>query len=221
LPWQPSGCAAVTDTGYLDAPHRGEFTTAGQYLCRQLPSPAGSRVVMLQPTDAPQISRFNGYVVDSTGAYVCDVPYGMRQISCQLTGTAPFQVVFHEFDGVDPGSFAVAFGRMDNAPACPVLPRDADGSTVTTGADRFAVCFTIPADQHAAREIFTWRRLSGGGNAAMSVFSDTGLRYCVTFLPVPESTRTCTLPTGPVTVILEAAATDATYQITHRDGTTP
>lgn len=41
-----------------------------------------------------------------------------------------------------------------------------------------AVCFSIPADQHAARETFTWRRTSGTGDARMSVFSEEGYRYC-------------------------------------------
>ena len=68
----PSGCAAVSDTGYQEAPHRGEFAAAGQYDCLQLPSPAGARVVELLPGDATGAGRPEVTVVDATGAYVCD-----------------------------------------------------------------------------------------------------------------------------------------------------
>lgn len=219
LPWQPSGCATVPDTGYLDAPPHAAFTSAGQYLCRQLPSPTGARIVTFQPTEAEGSTRPNVYVLDSAGNYVCDT-YGLRQYSCQLTGTAPYFAVFSEPGFSDPAAFTMAFARMDNAPACPVLPRDTNGSTVSTGGDRFVACFSIPADQHAAAESLTWRRLSGDGEASMSVFDETGSRYCQIF-PKQEFTFTCYVPAGPLTVILETGSAQATYQITHRDGTTP
>lgn len=220
LPYQPSGCAAVSDTGYQEAPHRGEFTTPGQYNCLQLPSPAGARVIMLVPD--PQGTVYpTAYVLDATGAYICDSSWGLRESSCALTGTAPYYVVLRQRDGQVPGAFAIAFARVDNSPPCPVLPRDENGLTVTTGPDRFAACFSIPADQHAARESFSWRRLSGTGDATLWVFNGEGLRYCGTISAYPERTITCSLPEGPLTVILETDAVDASYQITHRDGTTP
>jgi hypothetical protein len=220
LPYLPSGCATTPDTGHLEAPLHAEFTSAGQFLCRELTSPAGARIVTFQPTEATGPTRPNVYVLDSTGAFVCET-FGLRQSSCQLNGTAPFFAVFSAQSNADPAAFVMAFARMDNAPACPVLPRDAVGSTVTTGGDRFVACFSIPADQHAARETFTWRRLSGGGNASLSVFNDTGLRYCQVFVPTPERTFNCTGPTGAWTVILETGGPEATYQVTHRDGTIP
>jgi threonine dehydratase len=66
-----------------------------------------------------------------------------------------------------------------------------------TGVDRFAACFGIPADQHAAAEVFTYRRTSGGGNATLSVFDGTGARYCGPTGPASDRTITCRLPEGP------------------------
>ena len=221
LPYQPSQCPAASDTGYQDAPYRGEFTAPGQYICLQLPSPTGARIVELLPTDARDSAFPTGYVLDSTGAYLCDTSWSLRQSSCELTGTAPYYVVLNEQSGDAPGAFALAFARVDNSPPCPVLPRDSNGATVTTEADHFAVCFSIPADQHASRETFTWHQASGTGTAALSVFDSTGVRYCGPGGRSADRTVTCFLPDGPATVILETAAVDATYQITHKDGTTP
>lgn len=102
-----------------------------------------------------------------------------------------------------------------------MLPRDATGATVTTGADRFAVCFSIPADQHAAQESFTWARTSGSGRARLSVFDGQGVRKCSQVDYSAQRTVTCALPQGPVTVLLETDAVDATYRVTHGDAATP
>ncbi|WP_139307149.1 hypothetical protein [Micromonospora pattaloongensis] len=221
LPYVPSGCDPVSETGYQEAPYRGEFVAAGQHDCLQLPSPAGARIVALLPGDATGAGMPEIAVLDSTGAYLCDSSWSLRQYSCELTGTAPFFAVLNADDGDATGSYAVAFARVDGAPSCPVLPRDATGVTVTTGADRFAACFSIPADQHAAREVFTYRRTSGEGDARLSVFDGGGVRYCGPTGPSVDRTVTCSLPAGPVMVILETDAVDATYQLTHRDATTP
>jgi len=217
----PSGCAEVSDTGYAGPPHRGQFAGAGQHNCLQLASPAGARVVELLPTDATGAARPTTFVVDSTGTFVCDDSFGLRFASCELNGTAPFFAVLVSEGGVPTGPYALAFARVDGPPACPVLPRTADGTTVTTGADRFAVCLSVPADQHAGQEVFTYRRTSGTGNASISIFDAGGLRYCGPTSPSTDRTFTCPLPTGPVTVILETDAVDASYQITHRDPATP
>ncbi|GIH07679.1 hypothetical protein Rhe02_57460 [Rhizocola hellebori] len=221
LPYQPSGCTPVSDTGYAQAPHRGGFTTPGQYVCLQLPTPAGGRVVMLLPADATGAAYPNVYVLNSTGEYVCDSSWSLRQASCELTGTGPYTAVVTQRSGYVPSPFALSFARVDGPPACPVLPRDEAGATVSTNADSFATCFSIPADQHAARESFTWHRLTGTGEAAVSVYTADGLRYCYTFYGYADRTITCTLPEGPVTVVLEASGVEATYQVTHRDATTP
>ncbi|MER7891976.1 hypothetical protein ABTX15_19360 [Micromonospora sp. NPDC094482] len=219
LPWAPSGCVAVSDAGWREAPHRGAFQGAGQVNCLQLASPAGARIVQSQPGEVTGDTSPEITVVDATGDYQCDYSE-LRQYSCKLTGQAPFYAVLNAAVGNPTGAYAMAFSRVDGPPACPVLPRDATGATATTGADRFVVCYSIPADQHGARESFTWARTSGAGDARLSVLDGQGIRYCGPGPYAVERTTTCTLPAGPVTVLLESDAVAATYRLTHRDATT-
>ncbi|WP_155368913.1 hypothetical protein [Catellatospora vulcania] len=219
LPAVPAGCPVLSDAANPLAVHRGTFTGVAEVDCVQLASPAGARVIELVPGDAVGAGRPSVTVFDATGAYVCDSSWGLRQSSCELTGTAPFFAVFGTPEGQTSGSYAMAFPRVDGPPACPVLPRTAEGSTVTSSGEAFGFCFAIPAGEHAAREAFTYRRTSGGGDATMWVIDGTGLRYCGSFGPSIDRTITCNLPEGPATVILETDAVDATYQLTHRDAT--
>lgn len=208
----PSGCSKVSDTGYAQAPHRGEFRGPGQHDCLELPTPAGAELIELLPTDGTV--GFDTTIVDATGDYVCGSLWALRQYSCALTGTAPFYAVLSAYEGRPTGAYLVAYARMDGPPDCPVLPEDEAGATVATGADRFAVCFSIPADQRVGRETIAHRRLSGDGLARLSVFAASGIRYCGPTNPSADRTLTCSLPDGPVTVILQAASVDASYQIT-------
>jgi hypothetical protein len=222
LPAAPSGCPQVSDDPTQMTPYRGQFTTAGQYDCLQLASPVGAKIIELQPGDATGAGQPPVTVVDATGTYVCDSSYALRQQSCELTGTAPFYAVFAPYRGYVAGAYALSFPRINGDVGCPVLPRTSDGATVSTNADKFTACFSVPADQHAAKETFTYQRTSGSGDASLVVFNGTGVRYCGSFYSQSTGrTMTCTLPAGPATVILEADAVDATYQLTHRDSTTP
>ncbi|GAB3528087.1 hypothetical protein GCM10027575_66780 [Phytohabitans suffuscus] len=215
LPAVPAGCPSVSDDATQIAAHEGQFGGAGQVQCLELSSPAGAKVVELLPDDATGAGRPEVTVVDSTGTWVCDSSYSLRQASCELSGTAPFFAVYSSGGGYPTGPYSMAFVRVDGAPACPVLPRTAEGTTVDTSADRFAACFAIPAGEHADREVFTIRRTAGTGDATMSVFDGTGVRYC-RIPPSFDRTFTCQLPAGPATVVLEADGVDATYQLTHR-----
>lgn len=212
----PAGCVPVSDTGHQTAPHRGEFLVAGQQDCLRLSSPAGAKVVQLLPGGAAGPGAPTSLVFDATGAYLCESAYQLRYTSCALTGTAPFVVVLSTRGGEPTGEYATAFTRVDGPPACPLLPRDATGATVATGPDSFAACFSIPADQHAATESFRYLRTSGTGDASLSVFDGTGVRYCGPTLRSGDRTINCQLPEGPATVILEADAVTASYQLTHR-----
>ncbi|PGH41714.1 hypothetical protein COO58_24550 [Micromonospora sp. WMMA1996] len=221
LPWMPSDCRPVSDTGWQDAPVRGQLATPAQFDCLQLSSPSGAVITELLPGDATGAGSPDVTVIDSTGAFMCDSSFGLRQYHCELTGEAPFLAVLTSRDGVADGPYALAFARTDGPPACPELPAGATGATVTTGADRFGVCLSIPADARAATESITWKRTGGTGDARLSVFDSAGRRYCGPSGYAVERTISCTLPAGPVTVVLEADAVDATYQLTHRDASTP
>ncbi|SCG59161.1 hypothetical protein GA0070614_3013 [Micromonospora coxensis] len=220
LPWAPSNCTPVSDNGWRDAPHRGTFPAAGQVNCLQLASPAGSRIVQSQPGDTTFDASPEITIVDATGEYLCDYS-SLRQYTCELTGEAPFHAVLTGPEGSPVSAYTMAFSRVDGPPACAVLPRGDTGATATTGADRFVACWSVPADEHAARESFTWTRTSGTGDARLSVIDSRGIRYCGPTGHAVERTVTCTLPAGPVTVLLESDAVDATYRLTHRDAATP
>ncbi|MFI2710440.1 hypothetical protein ACH495_09970 [Micromonospora sp. NPDC018662] len=220
LPWMPSDCRPVSDTGWQDAPVRGRLSTPAQFDCLQLSSPAGALLTGLFPGDATGAGWPEMTVVDATGASVCD-EYSLRQYHCELTGQAPFRAVLNSGNGDADGPYSLAFARTDGPPACPALPAGATGATVTTGADRFGVCLSIPADARGATESITWKRTSGTGDARLSVFDSAGRRYCGPTGYAVERTISCTLPAGPVTVILEADAVAATYQLTHRDASLP
>ena len=218
LPWQVTGCPTGSDTGWRDAPYRGTFQSAAQYHCLRLPSPAGARVVGLLPGDATEATTPEMTVVDATGDEVCD-SYSLRQYACELTGPGPHSVLLNAEDGHPSTSYTLGIARVDGPPACPVLADDAAGSTVTTGADRFAVCLSVPAGRHTARESFTWTRSAGTGDARLSIFDSQGIRYCGPSGYSVARTITCTLPAGPVTVLLESDAVDATYRLTHAPAT--
>ncbi|MFF0468802.1 hypothetical protein ACFYPX_15390 [Micromonospora zamorensis] len=221
LPWLPSDCRPASDTGWQDAPVRGQLTIPAQFDCLQLSSPSGALITELLPGDATGAGSPDVTVIDSTGAFVCDSSWALRQYHCELTGQAPFIAVLNSPDGAPGGPYSVAFARTDGPPACPTLPAGTTGATVATGADRFGVCLSIPADARAATESITWTRTDGAGDARLSVFDSEGRRYCGPTGYAVERTITCTPPDGPVTVILEADGVDATYRLTHRDASTP
>lgn len=91
--------------------------------------------------------------------------------------------------GEPAGSYSTAFARVDGPPSCPVLPRDETGATAVTGADHFAECFSIPADQHAATETFRYLRTTGAGAACPS---STGLAGAAAGPPCAPATARST-----------------------------
>ena len=64
-------------------------------------------------------------------------------------------------------------------------------------------------------------RAAGSGGASLSVFGTDGYRACGPTGTFPQRSATCTLPAGPVTVVLNAAGTDAIYELTHQPLVTP
>ncbi|MDO3703602.1 hypothetical protein Q3W71_18205 [Micromonospora sp. C28SCA-DRY-2] len=214
LPLRPAGCTPIGDTGWRDAPHRGRIQTSGQVNCLQLPTPAGAHLGLLLPVDATWPATPDIRVVDANGEPECDFS-PLNRYNCELTGPAPYSVLLTGRDWVTSLDYVLGFTRTDG-PACPVLPTDATGSVVATGPDRFAVCYSIPADQHAAREALTWARTSGSGRARLTVFNSAGWWECGADAAAQGSV-TCDLPAGPLTVLLETDARDAAYQVGRRD----
>ncbi|SCE72444.1 hypothetical protein GA0074695_0612 [Micromonospora viridifaciens] len=224
LPAAPSGCVAVSDTGWRDAPHQGSLQAAGQVNCLRLPSPTGSRILKSEPGPQDDEKHPEITLVDAAGAMVCDSSTS-REYYCGLRGEGPFFALVKGQINTSASEYVMAFSRVDGPPACPVLPRDADTTvtTVTTGPERFVSCRSIPADQHATRESFSWARISGtGGAAKVTIYDSRGVEYCSPLRAAASGTITCTtLPAGPLTVMLETDGQNAKYRLTHQDASVP
>ncbi|HET6482195.1 MAG TPA: hypothetical protein VFG35_19480 [Actinoplanes sp.] len=203
LPVQPAGCPTLSQELY-----RGTFAAPGQFLCLRLPQAAGERIVELIPAEKRYPPT---QVYDSVGNDICDSSYELWQTSCQLNGTAPYFAVISQQEGEAPGPLAARFVRVDGPPSCPAF--DGAELTLTTGGDDFSVCRTISADAHAARETFAWKRTAGTGGAYLSIFDADGVRRCGPTGTFPERTATCTLPAGPLTVILNTTEAAATFEL--------
>ncbi|XVV15155.1 hypothetical protein ACQP2X_12675 [Actinoplanes sp. CA-131856] len=209
LPAEPAGCPAVATDGLTGAPWHAQFTVAGQVLCRRLDLPQGARLAQLRPTDGlTPVAR----LLDADGKHMCDSS-ALTQYVCALDKPGPYTVVVEQNQGDAPGAFTTAFARVDGSPDCPELPSGTDGADARTGNDRVAACFRVPADQHAAREVFAWQRTEGDGTARLTVYGAEGVRYCRTGA-FAERTVTCTLPAGPLTVVLEGPSADAAFRLT-------
>ncbi|NMO50887.1 hypothetical protein HH310_06725 [Actinoplanes sp. TBRC 11911] len=207
LPIQPSGCPAVGELAQFQA----EFSTPGQHLCREIDLPSGSQIVRALPGDAQDSTRPFAYVVNADGDYLCDTWWALDQDPCELSGTAPYSVVFREDLGNPPAAFNAAFVRTNDPSSCATLLT----GTTTSDADRFATCYRIDADQHTSRETITWHRTSGDSRATMAVFNaTTGQRLCgSTVAPFADRTITCNLPNEPLTVLFEAGTDGSQFQI--------
>ncbi|MEV4283682.1 hypothetical protein [Actinoplanes xinjiangensis] len=207
LPAQPAGCPPLSQELY-----RATFTDPGQFLCVQLPQTTGQSIVEWVPTGVRSPSTV---IFDSAGEYLCDSS-SLWQYSCTLDGAAPYFAVLSKQAGEMPGPFAARFQRVDGPASCPAF----DGAALVTGGDDFSICRTIPADAHTARGTFTWNRTAGTGGAHLSVFDANGIRRCGPTGTFPQRTVTCTLPAGPLTLVLNTAEAGATYDLTHQPITT-
>ncbi len=218
-----AGCVTGSDEP-ATAPQRGQFRFAGQYDCLLLPTPQGAGLTLLRPQDAKGAGYPEMAVYDATGKYECGT-YELRDYgSCILKGAAPFRVILHLDEDSDDvtGSYLLGFARVTGAPACPVLPAGSfadsrEGSLVLAG-DRYVGCFSVPAGQHSATELISFRRTSGGGRARISVFDNNGTRVCSRD-DINAGFTTCDLGTGPATIIVEGSAVSGTYAISRRDVT--
>jgi hypothetical protein len=216
LPAKATGCPGIATDPLALARHDGQFAAAGQYDCVQLDAAAGSKVALLQPTGSTGAGRPSGVVYDADGNYVCESPYPLRQESCELVGTAPFSYVYSAPDGAAAGPYSMQVLRVSGDSGCTVLPQ-ATPTTVTSSAATYTACFSIPADQHAAKEIVTYQVTAGTGTASVALYNASGFRYCGSMLfEGTTRTMTCTLPAGAYTLLVQTAAADGAVQVSRQ-----
>ncbi|MFG3347176.1 hypothetical protein ACGF1Z_19150 [Streptomyces sp. NPDC048018] len=138
--------------------HTGEFTTAGQTACLELPLPQGARMAALTSRGGAG-AEVEIEVVDASGTPMCG-PYDLVNGGCALTGTAPFRAKVRAGDPDETGAYGVHFVRTDElqTAGCRELPAGSfadDGAAVRleTGAGVFSHCLTIPAGAHSRAEL--------------------------------------------------------------------
>jgi hypothetical protein len=217
------GCVIGSDE-LATAPRRGEFRSAGQYDCLLLPTPQGAGLTLLRPQDARGAGSPEMAVYDATGKYECGTYELTDHGSCILQGAAPFRVILHLDEDSDDvtGSYLLGFARVSGAPACPVLAAgsfaDTGAGSVTLGGDRYVGCFSVPAGQHSATELLSFRRTAGAGQARISAFDNEGRRVC-NRAEITVGFVICDLGAGTATIIVEGSAASGTHAISRRDVT--
>ncbi len=215
------GCVTASDEP-LKAPVAGGFEVAGEYDCVQLPTPHGAGLALVRPQDSTGPGYPEMAVYDAKDAYQCGIDE-LRDYSCVLDGTAPFRAVLHLDSDTDQiaGPYHLGFARTDEAPACPVLPTSAFGSSTTTpvslGGTAIVGCFSVPAG-HKAAEAFAFRRTAGTGLARVSVFDADGKRVCV-HSKVGAAAMICRPGAAAATVLVEGTAASGTYAFERHDVT--
>ncbi|MFF7181874.1 hypothetical protein [Streptomyces sp. NPDC008121] len=213
--------------------HAGEFTTAGQALCLELPSPQGARLAALTSRGGAGV-RTAVQVVDANGTAQC-TESALSSGSCALTGTAPFRAQVRAVDAAETGAYGVHFVRTDAPqPGCQVLPAgtfadDSAAVRMATGDGVFSHCLTIPADAHATAELFRFRYAFPDDR---DLFPDYVMRLidtdgngaeCYTHPTPGQQLRTdvlssCSLDPGKAyTLLLEGQDAPATHTVVHRD----
>ncbi|MEV5968501.1 hypothetical protein [Streptomyces sp. NPDC051921] len=151
------GCVAA-EPGAL----QGAIEAAGAVDCLTLSLPVGAHVEALTPRGSDDLVE----VVDGRGAKIC-VAGGLAARTCELTGPAPHRALVSTGSAYAPiGAYRLALYRTDVPNDCPVVP-DGDFTTsspkasVPAGADVFAYCFTIPADDRPRSELVRTEALDG------------------------------------------------------------
>ncbi|MBD0707202.1 MULTISPECIES: hypothetical protein [unclassified Streptomyces] len=208
------GCSDVT----LARPHRDAISVPGEIDCVNLPVPRGAHVAVL--TGASAISlRLGTQVVDATGKRVCHDEEASTG-ACVLDGTAPYRALVERQNNETTGPYGLVVHRTDAPSDCRILPAgdfgpDPAHAETATDPDTFAECLTIPASDHAARELITIARDASGVSFDSRVFDETGRGVCAL---ENQALADCPLTPGlSHTVLLRSHYRPASFTLTRRD----
>ncbi|MFE5792195.1 hypothetical protein ACFQ8C_06380 [Streptomyces sp. NPDC056503] len=206
--------AGCVDGIALGTAYQGRAAGPGAVDCLNLPVPQGAHLALLSDGEAEFA------VLDSAGAAQCSDVNALWDGSCVLGGTAPYRAVV---TGGDDGYRLVAH-RTDTPSACRTFvagdlgPRPTRMS-VKTGGGVFADCLTIPADAHAARELFQVEKVSGEPSAEIVVVDAAGTRICE-LRSYYGTFSTCALTPGLAhTVLVRGDDVPGELALTRRDVT--
>ncbi|WP_145830771.1 hypothetical protein [Actinoplanes teichomyceticus] len=213
-----SGCLPVTVQGLATGAVRGSFATPGETDCLQLDGTAGAKIGVLLPPRASGAARPDWTLIDAAGEDLCQTS------RCVLTGAAPYRILLTAPEDSAAGAYALVVQRLDQVTGCATLPAGRIGSpagvTAAFSADRFAACWTIPADEHTATEVVSFAPVTGTGYASVSVKDSTGADVCGPTLYTSATVIRCGFEAGEAyTVVMTAAPADARYRLARRDAT--
>ncbi|MFD3569107.1 hypothetical protein [Streptomyces sp. NPDC058667] len=224
-PRSTNGCTNDVELGHA---HRGGFSAVGEVDCLNLPVPRGAHLAVLNgdvpggPDTDPDVT-----LLDATGASQCAGASEYVLSTCVLGGTAPYRAIVRNSTS-DPatGAYALAFHRTDAASGCRTFQAGDFTATsarmsVTTGADAFSDCLTIPADAHSGRELIDLRNVSGGPAGSLSLFDQNGARTCFDpDAPADVPQDACALTPGlTYTALVHGVDAPAEFSLTRRDVT--
>ncbi|MFE1499768.1 hypothetical protein ACFW89_32355, partial [Streptomyces albidoflavus] len=224
-PRSTDGCTNDVELGHA---HRGGFSAVGEVDCLNLPVPRGAHLAVLNgdvpggPDTDPDVT-----LLDATGASQCAGASEYVLSTCVLGGTAPYRAIVRNSTS-DPatGAYALAFHRTDAASGCRTFQAGDFTATsarmsVTTGADAFSDCLTIPADAHSGRELIDLRNVSGGPAGSLSLFDQNGARTCFDpDAPADVPQDACALTPGlTYTALVHGVDAPAEFSLTRRDVT--
>lgn len=207
-----SGCVPASDQGAVDPVNRGSLAPGAQ-ACLQLPSPTGATLLVTKPVlkvvDAALADTFE--VVNADGTAACDGP----PTNCRLTGPAPYRLLVS--GTVAP--YAVSVFRLDQPVGCAELGQDGfasdTGASARFDASHALRCFTVPANAHAAEELFQFAGVQGS-TLDQGVLSVAG--GCTTG-EARSGAVSCKLAPGAATVVVRGPASDAEFHVVRRDVT--
>ncbi|MFI8826929.1 hypothetical protein, partial [Streptomyces sp. NPDC053431] len=207
----------------------GAIEAAGAVDCLTLSLPEGAHMEALTPRG----STASVEVVDGTGTRIC-VAGALAARTCELTGPAPHRALVSTGSTYAPvGAYRLALYRTDVPNDCPVVPAgdfttSSPRASVPAGADVFAYCFTIPADDRPRLEFVQTEALDGewvqsGPNqgypsryswAEHSVLDAGGVRVCGS---------SCALAPGQAYTVLVRTEPRDGFSVVRRDltGTAP
>lgn len=216
-PAASSSCVPVGDQGlFADALH-GSFSVPGETDCLELTSSPGAVIDVVLPARATGAARPQSTLVNGDGTDLCETN------GCALTGPGPYRILLTARGGAV-GDYRLAVQRMDHVQGCPTVPLSDIGDeapiTATFSADRFATCYRIPADQHAAVEAWSVVRTGGGGSVITVAHNAelNGSGPCGSNALVTSYVGFCRLEAAKAyTFFVTAEATDAQYRVTRRD----
>ncbi|MET9539733.1 hypothetical protein ABZY16_19835 [Streptomyces sp. NPDC006553] len=201
----------------LAATYRGTFSGPGEVDCLNLPVPQGAHIGLLADRAADVT------VVDAKGTTLCSS--GLTDGTCVLDGAAPYHVLVSKSDpSASTDAYGLVVHRTDTPNACRTfLPGDFTTNPtrmkVTSGADAFADCLTIPANGHSAREIVQIQEISGDSIAQVSILDETGKQAC-SLSSYYITWTTCALTPGVAhTVLVQGRDVPAEFTLTRRDVT--